>query len=80
MARDSTVMQVRLDERLKRAFSEAVERESTTPSRAMRMLVEDYVRESRRKEARRQSLLVADARDAAETRALMMDVQDLGGD
>lgn len=80
MARDSTVMQLRLDERLKRAFSEATERESTTPSKAMRTLVEDYIRESRRKEARRQSLLVATARDAAETQALMLDVQDLGSD
>lgn len=80
MAHDSTVMQLRLDERLKRAFSEAAEREGATPSQAMRMLVEGYVRKSRRKEARRQGLLVAAARDAAETRALTMDVQDLDGD
>ncbi|MCJ2036552.1 hypothetical protein [Methylobacterium sp. J-068] len=77
MARDSTILQVRLDERLKQAFADAARRDSTTPSGALRMLVEEYVRESRRKEARRQSRLVSAASDARETNALISDVQDL---
>ena len=80
MARESTVMQVRLDDRLKRAFAEAAERERTTPSGALRALVEGYVRESQRKEARRQSRLVAAAPDAAETETFLQEVQDLGDD
>ncbi|MCJ2047211.1 hypothetical protein MKK58_22125 [Methylobacterium sp. J-078] len=77
MGRDSTVLQVRIDERLKHAFADAAKRDSTTPSEALRTLVETYVRESRRKEAQRQSRLVAAASDTAETQALIAEVQDL---
>ena len=61
MPRDSTVLQLRLDDQLKRAFVEASARESTTPSKALRDLIETFVRDSRRKEAQRQSRLVAEA-------------------
>jgi antitoxin component of RelBE/YafQ-DinJ toxin-antitoxin module len=78
MAQDSAVLQVRLDERLKQAFADAARRDSTTPSGALRALVQAYVRESRRKEAQRQSRLVDAAPDADETEALIADLQDLG--
>ncbi|WP_156647938.1 hypothetical protein [Methylobacterium sp. Leaf88] len=53
MAQDSAVLQVRLDERLKQAFADAAWRDSTTPSGALRALVQAYVRESRRTRMRR---------------------------
>ncbi len=79
MARDSALLQLRLDEGLKAAFTDAVRREHTTPSRALRSMVEDFVRQSRRKEAIRQTQVVAGAPDADETIALLIEVQDLDG-
>lgn len=61
MTRESTVFQLRLDDNLKQAFVAAAERENTTPSRAMRALIESFVQESWRKEAERQSRIVAEA-------------------
>ena len=67
MARDSTVLQLRLDDQLRQAFVDAARRENTTPSRALRALIETFVRESRRKEAQRQSRLVAETSDSVAT-------------
>lgn len=80
MARDGTVMQVRLDERLKQDFLNATEREHTTPSKALRAMVEDFIRQSRRKEAERQSRLVAEAEDADAVMAEVMAAQGFHGD
>lgn len=77
MPRDGTVMQVRTDNSLKFAFAEAAKRERTTPSDALRDLMQQYVRDSLRREAARQSGIVAAASDAAESLALIEDVQDL---
>ena len=76
MARDDAVLQLRLDERLKSAFAEAARAQNSTPSQAMRALITDYVRESRRREAQRQSYLVAAAPDAEETMDELMRVQN----
>lgn len=73
--RSSAVVQLRVDGALKQAFADAARREQTTPSRAMRSLMEDFVRESRRKEAERQSRLVASASDAEETMDEVMRLQ-----
>ena len=67
MARESAIFQLRLDDRLKQAFIDAAERENMTPSRAMRDLIEAFVKESRAKEAYRQSRLVAEAPDSHAT-------------
>ncbi len=80
MRRDGTVMQVRTDSRLRAAFAEATQREQTTPSEALRHLMQQYVRDSLRREAARQCRIVAAAPDAAESLALIEDVQDLDGE
>lgn len=67
---------MRLDDSLKKAFAEAAQRENTTPSRMMRVLMEDFVKASRRREAQRQSRLVAAASDAKETMDDVMRAQD----
>ncbi|MDP4026248.1 hypothetical protein Q8W71_26840 [Methylobacterium sp. NEAU 140] len=77
MARDSTVMQFRTDSSLRTAFTEAAEREHTTTSDALRQLMQQYVRDSLRREAARQCQIVTGAPDAAESLALIEDVQDL---
>ncbi|MGU3666343.1 hypothetical protein ACLBX9_19325 [Methylobacterium sp. A49B] len=77
MGRDSTVIQVRTDSRLRTAFTEAVQREHTTTSDVLRQLMQQYVRDSLRREAARQSRVVTAAPDAAESLALIEDVQDL---
>lgn len=66
-SRSSTVVQLRVDEKLKQAFADAARREQTTPSSAMRSLMEDFVQDSFRKEAARQSRIVAAAPDFEET-------------
>lgn len=80
MARDRTVMQVRTDHRLRAAFTEAAQRERTNPSDALRHLMQQYVRDSLKREAARQCRIVAAAPDAAESLALIEDVQDLDGE
>ncbi len=51
MARDGAMMQFRTDSRLRAAFTEATQRERTTPSDALRHLMQQYVRDSLRREA-----------------------------
>jgi len=80
MARDGMEMQVRTDTALTTAFTEATQREHTTPSDAVRRFMEQYVRDSLRREAARQSRLVAAAPDEAESMALLQKVQDFGDD
>lgn len=70
------MLQLRLDERLKSEFAEAARAQNATPSEALRSLIAGYVRENRRREARRQSHLVAAAPDAEETMDEMMRVQE----
>jgi|GEM_PF-4771225 len=70
-------MQFSTDTRLRNAFTEAVRREHTTPDDALRHLMQQYVRDSLRREAPRQCRVVAAAPDAAESLALIEDVQDL---
>lgn len=69
MARDGTVMQFRTDSRLRAEFSQATQREHTTASDALRQFMEQYVRDSLRREAARQCQVVAAAPDAAESLA-----------
>lgn len=80
MARDSTVMQFRTDNALRLAFTEAAQRDRTTPSDALRGLVEQYVRDSLRREAARQSRVVAEAEDADEVMADVMAAQGFHDD
>lgn len=80
MARDGAMMQFRTDSRLRAAFTEATQRERTTPSDALRHLMQQYVRDSLRREAARQCHVVSGAPDAAESLALIEDVQDLDDD
>ena len=80
MADDGAVMQFRTDTRLRAAFTEATRREHTTPSDVLQHLMQQYVRESLRREAARQCQVVAAAPDAAESLALIEDVQDLDDD
>ena len=77
MGRGSTVIQVRTDNGLRAAFTEAVQRDHTTTSDALRKLMQQYVRDSLRREAARQCHLVAAASDSAVSLALIEDVQDL---
>lgn len=76
----STVMQLRVDAELKQAFAAAAERERTTTAGALRTLMQDFVRESTRREAQRQSRLVASAPDADTTMSEVMTVQGFAGD
>ena len=76
MARENAVLQLRLDGRLKSDFAEAARAHDLTPSEAMRGLIAGYVRDNQRREAKRQSRLVATAPDAAETMDELMRVQD----
>jgi hypothetical protein len=79
MPRGSTVFQVRTDDALKAAFAEATLRERTTPSDALRHLMQQYVRDSLRREAAKQSRIVAAASGEAGDLALIADVQDIDG-
>ena len=76
MARENAVLQLRLGERLKREFAEAARDQQSTPSDALRALIADYVRANHRREAERQSRLVAAAPDAEATMDELMRVQD----
>ena len=76
MARENAVLQLRLDERLKSEFTEAARAHDLTPSEAMRALIAGYVRDNHRREAERQSRLVATAPDAEQTMDELMRVQD----
>ena len=75
MPRETAVLQLRLDARLKDEFTEAARAGNATPSQAMRNLIADFVRQSKRREADRQSRLVATAPNADETMDEVMRVQ-----
>ena len=76
MARENAVLRLRLDERLKSDFAEAARALDLTPSEAMRALIVGYVHDNQRREAERQSRLVAMAPDAKQTMHELMRVQD----
>ncbi|MCX8256272.1 hypothetical protein RHAL1_03276 [Beijerinckiaceae bacterium RH AL1] len=67
MPRVTTVLQLRLDAQLKHDFAEAARAQNATPSEAMRELMAGFVRQARRREAERQSRLVAASPDAEAT-------------
>ncbi len=67
MARENAVFQLRLDGSLKAAFTEAARWEQSTPSQVMRTLIADFVRASYKKEAERQSRIVAADPDSKAT-------------
>lgn len=76
MARENAVLQLRLDEVLKSEFVEAARCQNLSPSEAMRALIAGYVRENHRREAARQSSLVASAPDAEISMGELLRIQD----
>ena len=78
--RPGTTLKVSVDEPLSAAFAEAAKREHLTSSDLLRRLIVDFVGDSRRREAERQSALVASAADAGETMDLVKEVQGFARD
>jgi antitoxin component of RelBE/YafQ-DinJ toxin-antitoxin module len=72
---------LRIDATLKAEFAAAVEKENRPAAEVLRSMMRDYVEEARRRqfaaEARRQSRMIADAKDEAEVMRWIQDVSAL---
>jgi hypothetical protein len=78
-----TTFNLRIDATLKADFAEAVEAENRPAAEVLRSMMRDYVLEAKRRrfaaEARRQSQMIADAKDEAEVMRWIQDVSALKG-
>ncbi len=79
-----TTFNLRIDAALKADFAAAVETENRPAAEVLRSMMRDYVAEARRRrfaaEARRQSQMIADAKDEAEVMRWIQDVSALEQD
>lgn len=78
-----TTFNLRIDAALKAEFAAAVEAEDRPAAEVLRSMMRDYVMEAKRRrfaaEARRQSQMIADAKDEAEVMRWIQDVSATDG-